>query len=377
MIETSTELTGTSPQIRLLQEDIDLAARSDAKVLITGESGTGKEVIARMIHARSARHARPLVAINCAGIPETLLESELFGHERGSFTGAVRDRAGLLESGDRGTAFLDEVGEMSLRMQGTLLRFLETGEIQRVGSARRQAPVDVRIISATNRCLLDCVNANEFRLDLYYRLNVIHLRTPALRERRDDIPALIDRFIHQYTVRYGVGAPQLAPDALDALCGYDWPGNVRELKNAIERLVVTRSGRRIGASDLPFAAPVRLIATPAVAEKPGSVTRVDGIVTRMLQHGECFWSVVYEPFMARDITREDVRNVIRRGLTDSRGSYKVLLRAFNLEERDYKRLLNFLRKHECHVAFQPFRAPVPLKTADVVASSATADRAIA
>jgi transcriptional regulator with PAS, ATPase and Fis domain len=356
MIETSTELTGTSPQIRSLQEDIDLAARSDAKVLITGESGTGKEVIARLVHTRSLRRGKPLVAINCAGIPETLLESELFGHERGSFTGAVRDRVGLLEAGDRGTAFLDEVGEMSLRMQGTLLRFLETGEIQRVGSTRQQAPVDVRIISATNRHLLDSVSASEFRLDLYYRLNVIHLRTPALRERRSDIPALIDRFVEQYTARYGVDAPQLAPDAFDAFCGYHWPGNVRELKNAIERLVVTRAGRRVGIADLSFVKQPPAAPAPLVLEQAPATSRVDALTARMMHGGECFWSVVYEPFMARDLTREDVRNVIRCGLTESRGSYKVLMHAFNLDERDYKRLLNFLRKHECHVAFQPFRA---------------------
>jgi transcriptional regulator with GAF, ATPase, and Fis domain len=357
MIETSTELTGTSALIRSLQEDVDLAARSDAKVLITGESGTGKEVIARLIHARSLRRARPLVAINCAGIPETLLESELFGHERGSFTGAVRDRAGLLESGDRGTAFLDEVGEMSLRMQGTLLRFLETGEIQRVGSSRRSAAVDVRIIAATNRNLLDRVSTSEFRLDLYYRLNVIHLRTPALRERRDDIPALIERFIAQFSRKYNIEPPRLSAETLGACCGYDWPGNVRELKNVIERLVVTKGSKFVEREDLPFA-PAPRVVEPVATETPAAPSRHDALIERMLKGGESFWSVIYEPFMARDLTRDDVRAVVRRGLAESRGSYKVMLRAFNLDERDYKRLLNFLRKHECHVAFQPYRGPV-------------------
>jgi transcriptional regulator with PAS, ATPase and Fis domain len=366
MVEISAELTGTSPKIRALQEDIDLAARSDAKVLITGESGTGKEVAARLIHAASLRRARPLVAINCAGIPETLLESELFGHERGSFTGAVRDRGGLLEAGHRGTAFLDEVGEMTLRMQGTLLRFLETGEIQRVGSDRRQNAIDVRIIAATNRNLLDRVATNDFRLDLYYRLNVIHLITPALRERPDDIAILLERFIGQFSHTYHIDAPVFSPEALQVLRAYDWPGNVRELKNVAERLVITRSGKRIGASDLPFGVPVAAAApvapTPA-AERPAAIVvadnRVDGLVSRMRSGGESFWSVVYEPFMARDLTRDDVRGVIRRGLEDSRGSYKVMMRAFNLDERDYKRVLNFLRKHECHVAFQPYRTGVP------------------
>jgi transcriptional regulator with PAS, ATPase and Fis domain len=356
MLEISAELTGKSAKIQTLQEDIELAARSDAKVLITGESGTGKEVAARLIHASSLRRGRPLVAINCAGIPETLLESELFGHERGAFTGAVRDRGGLLEAGHRGTAFLDEVGEMTLRMQGTLLRFLETGEIQRVGSDRRNASIDVRIIAATNRNLLDRVAANEFRLDLYYRLNVIHLTTPALRERPEDIPSLLDRFIAQYCRTYGVDAPQFSSEVMSAFQAYDWPGNVRELKNVAERLVITRSGRCIGLSDLPFAGSQPAAAAVAVqgAERPAE-HRVDGLVSRMISGGESFWSVVYEPFMARDLTRDDVRAVIRRGLEESRGSYKVLMRSFNLEERDYKRVLNFLRKHECHVAFQPYR----------------------
>jgi transcriptional regulator with PAS, ATPase and Fis domain len=355
MVEISAEFTGTSPKIRALQEDIELAARSDAKVLITGESGTGKEVAARLIHSSSMRRARPLVAINCAGIPETLLESELFGHERGSFTGAVRDRGGLLEAGHRGTAFLDEVGEMTPRMQGTLLRFLETGEIQRVGSDRRQAPIDVRIVAATNRNLLDRVAANDFRLDLYYRLNVIHLSMPALRERPDDIAPLLERFIEQYSHTYRMEPPQFSPDALQAFLAYDWPGNVRELKNVAERLVITRPGRRIGVADLTFGAGQQAApaTAPQVAERQES--RVDTLVSRMIAGGESFWSVVYEPFMARDLTRDDVRFIIRCGLEESRGSYKVLMRSFNLEERDYKRVLNFLRKHECHVAFQPYR----------------------
>jgi transcriptional regulator with PAS, ATPase and Fis domain len=377
MVEISAELTGKSAKIRALQEDIELAARSDAKVLITGESGTGKEVAARLIHASSPRRARPMVAINCAGIPETLLESELFGHERGSFTGAVRDRGGLLEAGHRGTAFLDEVGEMTLRMQGTLLRFLETGEIQRVGSDRRQTPIDVRIIAATNRNLLDRVAASEFRLDLYYRLNVIHLTTPALRERPDDIPALLERFIEQYSRTYRMEAPQFAPDALHAIQAYTWPGNGRELKNVAERLVITRSGRRIGVADLPFAVshkPAPVAATQ-VSDRPAE-SRVPGLVARMIDGGESFWSVVYEPFMARDLTREDVRSVIRRGLEESRGSYKVLMRSFNLEERDYKRVLNFLRKHECHVAFQPYRTGVAF-VSKPLAPGAPVDHAIA
>jgi transcriptional regulator with GAF, ATPase, and Fis domain len=180
--------------MRALEAEVQCAARSDAKVLLTGESGVGKEVIARLIHQRSRRNRTPLVTINCAAIPDSLLESALFGHVRGSFTGALQDRQGLLETAHNGTIFLDEVGEMSLRMQALLLRVLENGELQRVGADRVQARVDVRVIAATNRRLVDRIASNEFREDLYYRLNVIHITIPPLRERREDIPAFRSTF---------------------------------------------------------------------------------------------------------------------------------------------------------------------------------------
>src|SRR5690242_5527775 len=183
-------ILGDTPAVVALRENIAFAARSDAKVLISGESGVGKELVSRLVHSQSRRAAWPLVTVNCAAIAETLLESELFGHARGSFTGAYRDRVGLLERAHRGSVFMDEVGETSPRMQGLLLRFLETGEIQPVGSDKIQTRVDVRVIAATNRVLIDRVAAGEFREDLYYRLNVIHLPVPPLRDRRDDVPVM-------------------------------------------------------------------------------------------------------------------------------------------------------------------------------------------
>src|SRR5512144_514601 len=188
-------LIGASQAIRRIEEQVDAAADSDAKVLITGESGVGKEVVARLLHERGARRLARLLTINCAGLPDSLLESELFGHVRGAFTGAYRDKAGLLELGHRGTVFMDEVGEMSLRMQAVLLRFLETGEIHRVGADRAQTHADVRVIAATNRNLLERIQAREFREDLYYRLNVVHLAVPPLRDRREDIQPLLDYFL--------------------------------------------------------------------------------------------------------------------------------------------------------------------------------------
>src|SRR5689334_8440766 len=196
--EGTEQLIGTSGVIVELSQEIDRIARSDAKVLITGESGVGKELVAHAIHQRSARADRAMVAVNCAGLPETLLESELFGHVKGSFTGAYRDKPGKLELADRGTIFLDEIGEMTLRMQGLLLRFLETGELQKVGNDRVIGCVDVRVLAATNKNLRDLIGQGLFREDLLYRINVIHLTVPSLRERQEDLPLLIDHFLASF-----------------------------------------------------------------------------------------------------------------------------------------------------------------------------------
>src|SRR5947207_11540981 len=204
------QIIGTSAPMADLRQEIDRVARTDAKVLITGESGTGKEVVARQVYALGNRFGRPFVAVNCAGLPETLLESELFGHVRGSFTGAYRDKPGKLEIANEGTIFLDEIGEMTLRMQGLLLRFLETGEIQKVGADRTGNRVDVRTIAATNRNLRDMITSGLFREDLFYRLNVIHLVVPSLRERRADIPALVDHFLTRLSRGRNGGTETLA-----------------------------------------------------------------------------------------------------------------------------------------------------------------------
>src|SRR6202158_2626503 len=192
------ELIGTSQAVAELKAEIERVARSDAKVLITGETGVGKEVVARAINAASARAQLAYVAVNCAGIPETLLESELFGHVKGSFTGAYRDKPGKLEMANNGTIFLDEIGEMTLRMQGLLLRFLETGEIQKVGAERVEIAPNGRVIAATNRHLRELVTEGQFREDLFYRLNVIHLVAPPLREHKDDIPLLVEHFLARF-----------------------------------------------------------------------------------------------------------------------------------------------------------------------------------
>ena len=347
-------LIGQSEGIQLLRADIDCAARSDAKVLITGESGSGKEIVARTVHSRGPRAQNVFAPVNCAGLPETLLESELFGHVKGSFTGAYRDKPGKLETAHLGTAFLDEVGEMTLRMQGLLLRFLETGEIQKVGQEGSGRHLNVRVIAATNRDLRDMVKQGSFREDLFYRLNVIHIVVPPLRERREDIPLLVSLFLQQFATQNRSTITGVSPEALKVLTEYSWPGNVRELENVIERLIVTVPGTSIDVEHLP----TDIRAHDRVALRPKRERRrtvADDLYQRMIEQRESFWSTVYPLFMEREITRANVREVVRRGLEEARGNYKIVARLFNMETRDYKRFLNFLRKHDCQIPFKEYR----------------------
>jgi two-component system response regulator AtoC len=353
-------MVGISPAVRGIEEEVHHAARTDAKVLITGESGVGKEIVARLIHQRSNRGRGPLVTINCAGFPDSLLESELFGHVKGSFTDAYRDKRGWLEMAHGGTIFMDEVGEMSLRMQALLLRFLETGEIQRVGSDRRLPALDVRVITATHRRLLDRIADQSFREDLYYRLNVIHIEVPPLRERREDVPVLLNHFLRTFSEAHQGPVPEVTGEALRCLEAYPWPGNIRELKNVAERLVLRCRNGRITEEALPPEVWRSRVTAPSVEVRqeeaaPAGTLISEALFDRLLKDGDSFWSAVYEPFMARDLTRADVRELIRMGLEHTRGNYKLLVTGFNMPPEDYKRFLNFLRKYECHVPFQRFR----------------------
>jgi transcriptional regulator with PAS, ATPase and Fis domain len=418
------QLIGVSRAVSDLKAEVERVARSDAKVLITGESGSGKEVVARAINDTSAR-AKSFVPVNCAGIPETLLESELFGHVKGSFTGAYRDKPGKLEMADHGTIFLDEIGEMTLRMQGLLLRFLETGEIQKVGAERVVRVTDVRVMSATNRSLRDLITLGQFREDLFYRINVIHIEVPPLRERREDIPLLIDFFLARFTgsrsldskpiedgedvpemddlagearalfearagngsapysaaavasasgngIRGGNGAASPATGngaanginshspvraiskmAMDALAEYSWPGNVRQVENVVERLVVTGRREVVQLEELP-----QEIRNPSGPGRPGRERRrtvADELFKKLVEERETFWNLVYPLYMNREITRANVRDLVHKGLEEARGNYKIVLRLFNMESTDYKRFLNFLRKHDCQLPFKEYR----------------------
>ncbi|MCM2324136.1 MAG: nitric oxide reductase transcriptional regulator NorR [Oligoflexia bacterium] len=250
-------LIGTSPSMEKLRKEIDFAAKSDLTVLVTGETGTGKELVARSIQTQSHRKGDPMIYVNCAALPENLVESELFGHVRGAFTGANTHRAGKFEVADGGTIFLDEIGEIPLSVQAKLLRILQEGEIQRVGSDQT-TKVDVRVIAATNRNLLEEVEKGKFRSDLYYRLNVYPIRVPALRDHKEDVPALANYFCDLNQRRLAVSAIRVHPEALRALKAYAWPGNVRELKNVMDRTLLQIRFRdpevkalEVSAADLP------------------------------------------------------------------------------------------------------------------------------
>lgn len=260
-IDSRYEMVGESPVMRSLLERIDKVASTPARVLITGGNGTGKELVARAIHRGSTRAKNPFVEVNCAAIPSELIESELFGHLKGSFTGAVSDRAGKFEQADTGTLFLDEVGDMSLAAQAKVLRVLQDGVVTRIGG-NKAVEVDVRVLAATNKELESEIAAGRFREDLYYRLNVVPILVPSLRERRQDIPLLVAHFLRQFAERDGLPLRTVTEGAMQRLAQRDWPGNVRELRNTVERIVILTGGKAIEASDIDTLAGTRLPAEP-------------------------------------------------------------------------------------------------------------------
>ena len=245
------EIIGKSDAMQGVFDLISRVARADSTVLITGESGTGKELIAQAIHGNSNRCYMPFIAVSCGALPDSLLESELFGYVKGAFTGAENSKKGRFEMANKGTLFLDEIGDISLKTQVDLLRVLQQRELMRLGS-EEVIKVDVRILAATNRDLQKAIKENRFREDLYYRLNVISIHAPPLRERKEDIPLLVKAFIEKYCLELNKEVVKIAPSALKLLLGYDWPGNVRELENVIERALVIGSGKEIVQEDLPF-----------------------------------------------------------------------------------------------------------------------------
>jgi two-component system nitrogen regulation response regulator NtrX len=248
-IDAPFEIVGKTPVIRALMEKIEKVATTPARVLITGENGTGKELVARALHRMSPRATKPFVEVNCAAIPGELIESELFGHMKGSFTGAISDRAGKFEQANKGTLFLDEIGDMSLAAQAKVLRVLQDNVITRIGGSK-PISVDVRVIAATNKNLENEIAGGKFREDLYYRLNVVPIHVPSLRERRDDIPMLAQYFAATLSAREGIPPRTFTPDALERLTSLEWPGNVRELRNTVERLLILAPDTQISSKDI-------------------------------------------------------------------------------------------------------------------------------
>jgi two-component system response regulator HydG len=337
--------------------DIDSAARTHAKVLITGETGVGKDVVARLIHTGSPRAGQAFVAVNCSGIPETLLASELFGHARGSFTGAERDRSGLIRQADQGTLFLDELGEMSLAMQAALLRFTETGEIRPVGAEGAAGNVDVRLITATNKDLRVEMASGSFRQDLYYRLNVVAIHVPALRERGDDVLLLFRYFLEHVCDASRIAMPDVTHDAEQALRRHHWPGNVRELRNVAERVALSGSNQPVTSAHLGLD-----LGSPVPSAEPGTSAATHGLgsatVDRLwddLVGGSSFWTLVYAPFKAHEITRPELSALVDRGLRRTRGSYRALVRLFNMPADDYKRFHAFLYQQRCNLPVARYR----------------------
>jgi len=266
------EIIGKSEAIKEIFHIIEMVAESNANVLITGESGTGKELIAKAIHKNSLRRANPFLVVDCTTIPENLLESELFGYEKGAFTGATEAKKGLIELANRGTLFLDEIGDLPLSLQGKFLRFLQEKEIRRLGNTNR-IKVDVRIIASTNRDLEKAVKEGSFREDLYWRLNVVRIHLPPLRERKEDIPLLVNYFLNKYAKENNKPVPYLEPEVMDALISYEWPGNIRELAHVIERAVVLSPAGRISLKHLP----------KRIIEKPDKEEKIEGETLNLVE----------------------------------------------------------------------------------------------
>ncbi|MDZ7330906.1 MAG: sigma-54 dependent transcriptional regulator [candidate division KSB1 bacterium] len=304
------KMIGQSPQIRYLFAQIERIAPSNTHVLILGENGVGKELVAEAIHCQSHRATRPLVKINCAAIPDNLLESELFGHTKGAFTGANIAKKGRFETADKGTLFLDEIGDLSLAAQAKLLRFLESGEIQRVGSSEI-AKVDVRLIAASNKNLKQMVAEKTFREDLYFRLEIFTITVPPLRERRSDIPLLLDFFISNHAEATGVSKPSISPAAIKYLTNCDWPGNIRQLRNFVERLMIMHQGDLIDLNDvISLIEPNESAKSPTIDEtKPLQQAREDferEYILRVLEEHD--WKIA----KAAEVLHIDRANLYRK-----------------------------------------------------------------
>lgn len=348
-LKDSRSIIGEHRSMKTLFGHIRRAARSDATVLIFGETGTGKELVAQALHDYSRRSRGPMTPVNCGALPKELIESELFGHRQGSFTGAVRDQPGLFEAASHGTLFLDEIGALSLDLQVRLLRVLQERKVRRVGETRERS-VDVRIVAATNQPLEELIEKGLFREDLYHRLNVYYLEIPPLRERSTDIPHLAQFFLDSFNQRWRT-RKALSARARIHLCRYDYPGNVRELENILE------SAYHLCDETIDLPEVSSRLARPK--KKSSRAEMLADLVDRMVDGQAAFWDDVRDVYLRRDLTRDDLRAIVSLGLEACGGSYQRLVHYFGLPKEDYKKFLAFLSNHGCKVDFRPFRAQRP------------------
>ncbi len=343
-----TLIVGRHPRMLELFRQVGRIAPRHVTVLICGETGTGKELVARALHELSDRGGGPFVAINCAALPGSLIENELFGHQRGSYTGATQTNRGLVESATGGTLFMDEVSSIPLELQGRLLRVLEERSVRRLGDSLER-PVDVRVVAATNRPLEQLVERGLFRQDLFHRLHVVRLRLPTLRRRSSDIPLLAEFFLARLHRQFGE-AKQLSAAASRSLMVHPFPGNVRELLNLIESSYHLSEESVIYPSHLE----------PGLQASPGAdgseTQPSDSLYDRLCSGRADFWKDVRSPFLARDLNRRQVRRIIALGLAEVGGNYRRLVPLFRLPDRDYHRFLAFLSHHRCKLDFRRFRS---------------------
>ncbi len=337
-------IVGKSKVIKEVFRHIEIAAKSPATVLIEGESGTGKELVARAIHDCGNRAKGPFVPVDCGAIPEALIESELFGSRKGSFTGALTDRAGLFEAAHGGTIFLDEISNTSSAVQAKLLRVIQEREVRRIGETKGR-PIDVRLIAATNMNLELLVQQRQFRQDLLFRLKVLHIKVPPLKSRREDIPSLVESFIERLNATHKA-RKHVTPAFLEELSVRTYSGNVRELQNLVERAYVFAKGAAIAVLPADSAGP---------DSEADPADEINSWFKDLTEGRKDFWSAIHDRYKRRDISREKVIALVDLGLRSTRGSYKTLASMFRVDESDYRRFMDFLRRNSCRLDFRPYR----------------------
>jgi transcriptional regulator with PAS, ATPase and Fis domain len=329
------KLIGKSPQIKELRIFIKMAAKTDANVLLLGETGVGKDVAARKIHLLSRRRSKPFIKTNCANLSENLVESDLFGHKKGAFTGAIHDKSGLLEEADGGTFFFDEIADISPQIQAKFLTVIEDRQLRRLGENRNRK-IDVRFILATNMDLFQLVEKDKFRKDLYFRINILRFYIPSLKERKEDVPALVEYILNKINAANKMNK-KISEKALNKLTEYHYLGNIRELENIVTKAYFFSKGDNIKDKDIEL--------EYHISDK--NFDRAEILYKEILENKKIYWEVIHKPFLKRELDRATVKQILSLGLKETGGSYKKLLSLFNmsLDEKEYQKFMKILRVH--------------------------------